>query len=237
MKQFAITFTLVVFLSLFFTGCKVNSPTVHSSVENSEHGHTHDADESLSHTHAVLSTNSACTCEADKLVNGWCEECNVGYVAGQRISSKILFETLDAHGHDVNIDGMTCDSCLTALPVSGYCDSHRIGFVENKAYFSMLTYSLAKGGKARDVSNITCTTCRNNSQDHGWCQECQVGMVGNVAFTDRNEYSNAVEQFSILITAIDKTNDCEMCACAMIFDSRCHTCKISYQDGQPISDP
>ncbi|MCH8824556.1 MAG: hypothetical protein IH984_13730 [Planctomycetes bacterium] len=225
MKQFATTFTLIVFVSLVLAGCKVSSPTVHS-VPNSQHDHTRDDADSILHTHETL-----------PVLSNWCDDCNFGYVAGQRISSKVLFETLDAHGHDVNIDAMTCASCLTALPVGGYCESHRIGFVDSKAYFSRLTYSLAKGGEARNVSSLTCTTCRANAQEHGWCAACQIGMVGNVAFKNRNEYTNAVEQFSILKSAIDKTGDCEMCASAMILDSRCPLCKISYQDGQPIANP
>lgn len=225
MKYVVTTFTLMVFVSIVLAGCKATSPTIHS-VQNSEHDHTHDDADSILHTHETL-----------PVLSTWCDDCNVGFVAGQRVSSKLLFETLDAHGHDVNINVMTCESCLAALPVSGYCESHRIGFVDNKAYFSRLTYSLAKGGEARDVSSLTCTICRTNAQEHGWCDSCQIGLVGNVAFTNRKEYANAVEQFSILKSAIDKTNDCEMCACAMIFNSRCPQCKISYQNGQPIADP
>ena len=41
-----------------------------------------------------------CTCVAAKLSNAWCESCKVGYLAGLRIPSERLFDTLDAHGHD-----------------------------------------------------------------------------------------------------------------------------------------
>ena len=55
-------------------------------------------------------TNTACTCALAKIDNGWCNKCEVGYVAGVTINSQMLFEALDAHGHEIGPDGIQCPS-------------------------------------------------------------------------------------------------------------------------------
>src|SRR5262245_42365985 len=73
---------------------------------------------------AVLAVLSSCnsnsspecpTCAQAKLKNQWCDHCGVGYVAGAPIRSKILFEALDAHGHDLVLAAIQCPECKAAI--------------------------------------------------------------------------------------------------------------------------
>ena len=180
--------------------------------------------------------NTACTCPLAKVNNGWCNECAVGYVAGVTIDSQMLFEALDAHGHDIGPGGIQCPSCLQEIEIDGYCDHHRIGWVNQQAYFSTLTYRLAKG-QAKDISNISCQICQANAQMQGWCDACQVGMVGNVAFGNKEDFQQASQPYAVLLAAVEVAGTCETCAGAMLFDSTCPVCKISYINGKRIPSP
>ncbi len=180
--------------------------------------------------------NTACTCPLAKVNNGWCNECEVGYVAGVTIDSQMLFEALDAHGHEIGPGGIQCSSCLQAIEIDGYCAHHRIGWVNQQAYFSTLTYRLAKG-QAKDISNISCPICQANAQTQGWCDSCQVGMVGNVAFGNKEDFQQASRRYEVLLAAVEAAGTCETCAGAMLFDSTCPICKISYINGKKIPSP
>ena len=238
-RGFAIRYTGSFILALIvasfgLTGCRQTWQGTHA---RGDHNHSEIAD----HRHAPVdaeqpTTASNCTCQLAQLHNGWCNECDVGYVAAQRISSKLLFDTLDAHGHDVNLDAITCSSCLTAIPNEDFCEQCRMGIVNGKAYFSRLTHVLAKG-EVHDASQLNCATCRANSEDLGWCDACRVGMIGNVALTNRHDFESAITPFRTLQSAIEKTASCEMCACAMVADSRCPYCKITYHNGEPVPVP
>ena len=58
-----------------------------------------------------------CRCAPAKLHNGWCRPCAVGYVAGVKIKSHLLFEDLDAHGHQFDPAMIECESCHQASTV------------------------------------------------------------------------------------------------------------------------
>jgi len=213
----------------------------HQTLEGTQALGDHDHSQTADHRHPPVdaqppTTTSNCTCQSAQLKNGWCDDCDVGYVAAQRISSKLLFDTLDAHGHDINLDAITCISCLTAIPNEDFCEQSRMGIVDGKAYFSRLTHVLAKG-EVHDASQLNCATCRGNSEDIGWCDACRVGMIGNVALTNRHDFESATTYFRVLQSAIEKAASCEMCACAMVVDSRCPYCKITYRNGEPVPVP
>ncbi len=173
----------------------------------------------------------ACTCAATKTSNGWCGGCDIGYVAGVQIKSRELFEAIDAHGHQVDPNSYRCESCREALATDGFCGACKTGFVRKEAYFSKLTYYLAKGS-ARDPSEIKCSACRENSAHQGWCDACGVGMVGRFAFTDRADFEAASKAQRVLIRAIELAAKCEICAIAMAVDRSCYRCNISYEDGE-----
>ena len=175
-----------------------------------------------------------CTCDAARLQNGWCESCKVGYVAGVKIPSPVLFEILDAHGHPVQFDNMKCQSCRVAYKSNGFCKRHRVGYVGQLAYFSRLTYYLAQG-KSQERTRNTCKACRENSKTHGWCKVCSIGRVGNVTFKDEKIQAKAAKQYQRLLASIAKLADCEMCAAALFSSSRCPLCKISYKRGSKAS--
>ncbi len=187
-------------------------------------------------------------CRGARLTHGWCGPCKVGFVASVEIRSPVLYEALDPHGHDLVPDAIECTSCKAGLAVDGYCEVHRYGFVGGHAYMTKLTYYLAKG-QALDVSRIDCRTCRMNAERHrhqpgktpletgGWCDTCQVGMVGNVALRDRKDFEAASREFSKLLEAVQTARRCELCAGAMLYDTHCPVCNISYKDGKPLKPP
>ena len=184
----------------------------------------------------TTTTNTACTNILAKVNNGWCNECELGYVAGVTINSQMLFEALDAHGHEIGPKGVQCRSCRQAIQIDGYCDRDQIGWVNQQAYFSTLTYRLAKG-QSKDISKISCPLCRANAQTQGWCDSCQVGMVGNVAFGNKEDFQQASQPYEVLLAAAEMAGTCEVCATAMLFDSTCPVCKISYRNGKKVPSP
>lgn len=178
----------------------------------------------------------ACTCEADKLKSGWCRKCEVGYVAAVKITSEMLFEALDAHGHHIEADSMKCESCRKALASDGFCERCNWGFIDKQLYFSKLTYSLAKG-KPKALSSIKCSTCQENVAKPGWCHSCKVGMVGNVALEDKKMFEQASREYRKLRAAVKMARRCEICAVALFTDAKCPTCKKTYKDGKEIATP
>jgi hypothetical protein len=182
----------------------------------------------------VKAPEAACTCEAARLDTGWCELHDVGYVASIPIRSRVLYETLDAHGHTLDLDAFRCESCKEAIRTDGFCERDRIGFIERQAYFSRLTYELARGEK-RPPETTACPVCRENAGSHGWCETHGVGMIGAVQAKDRQGYDKAAAALEILIAANEVSATCEGCAVAMITDSLCARHRISYRDGKPVA--
>ena len=179
---------------------------------------------------AAALEDKECRCVTAKLTNGWCSQCEVGYVASVKIPSYMLFEALDAHGHTVSPDRIKCESCQKVLQNDGFCERCKIGFVRKKAYFSRLTYCLARGD-VKDLSKITCSSCRQ-LKEPGWCDHCKMGLVGNVAFRDRESLAQAAKEYRLLLSAVETLKRCEMCAVARFTGSKCPKCQISYRDGK-----
>lgn len=195
--------------------------------------------------------DGSCTCPAARLANGWCHACEVGYVASLPIKSEILFEALDPHGHEVDPARMSCKECKAAFAADTQCKLHRIGFVGHKAYFSKLTYALAKG-QVKEVSTIKCKRCKANALRHtakpttkpdtktpvpnGWCDLCKIGMVGNVAFRKRKDFDLASAEFRKLIPAAKTAERCGQCAYAQLYDGTCRVCAISYRGGKRVRE-
>ncbi len=195
-------------------------------------------------------TDGGCTCPTAKLTNGWCHACRVGYVASLPIRSEIFFEALDPHGHKLDPALMPCSECKAALAAEALCKQHRIGFVDNQAYLSKLTYALAKG-RVRQVWTITCRRCKSNALSHtiikpakkpdaktpapdGWCDVCKIGMVGNVEFSKREDFDLASAEFRKLIPAAKTAERCGQCAYAQLYDGTCRVCGISYRGGKKL---
>lgn len=173
------------------------------------------------------------SCAHAKIHNHWCDECDVGYVAGIKITLRMLFEAVDAHGHDLVLASIKCPSCQAAIKMNGYCEECKIGWFNKQAYFSRLTYHLARG-EVRNVSTIECDTCRRNSEHYGWCDSCRLGMVGNVAIRDRKEFAITSREYDRLKNAVELAGRCEQCALALLTDTPCFKCKISYRNGREV---
>lgn len=192
---------------------------------------------------APIPIEDPCTCASAMKDNGWCDRCEIGYVASIEVRSSILFEALDAHGHDIDPESASLRSCLgceVALKNDGYCPQTRCGFVGRQAYFSRLTYLLARGEK-RDLSKVACTVCTTNASDRtlpvkgrGWCDQCAVGMIGDVAFRDPKMFKAAAKQYELLLKAIKTSERCGTCAAAQFYGRRCPICRISYKTGEPV---
>ncbi len=184
---------------------------------------------------AVPATRAVeCACEARTEIGAWCEEHNRGYVGSIVITSERLFEALDVHGHDLDHRKFLCPTCKVSIATNGFCEEHRVGFVSGQAYFSRLTHHLAKG-QPRSLSDLSCPVCQKNATSHGWCETCRVGMVGAIAIEDRQDYDELARSIAVLHAAVAAADRCEHCAVAIVTDTQCPICKISYEDGEPVS--
>ena len=170
-------------------------------------------------------------CEEAKRLNGWCEADKVGYVASIEIRSHQLYETLDAHGHDIEPSAVTCATCREAIGSNGFCAAHRMGYVGGKAFMSPLTYYLAKG-RVIDPASVACPVCRKHTRGIGWCEAHRVGIAGNRALDDRQDFEGLTKAYAILQAAIETSARCETCAAAMVADGYCAIHRIKYVDGR-----
>ena len=188
-------------------------------------------------SHVMLDLQSQpvnrCTCLEARLNHLWCEACKVGYVAGVRIPSHVLYEALDAHGHVIDIKTVTCPTCRRALETDGYCESCRAGFFHKQLYCTSITYRLAKG-RVTPPEVLSCPTCRMNAESQGWCEACGVGMIGLTAYHDREQFQATLAEYRLLLEAIDKLKSCDICATAMIFDSYCPIHDATYKNGKRV---
>ena len=182
---------------------------------------------------ATAPASPACVCDEARLINGWCERHAVGYVAALPIHSRLLFEQLDAHGHELDLTTFTCPACRKGIAESGYCDEHHLGFVGRLVYFSRLTFELARGER-RDPLLIECAACIKNASWQGWCEKDHVGMVGQVAIMDRAAWQRAAHAMEIVRAADETAKRCEQCAIAMVIDGECPLCRITYKDGAKV---
>lgn len=167
-------------------------------------------------------------CVEARIHNGWCDSCNQGFVAGVTIESKKLFEALDAHGHIVGPNGLTCDSCLQAMPRDGYCQLHGWGFVDDKMYVTKMTWLLARG-TIDEPDQLTCSQCRADCEHRGWCEACGVGHVGAVRFASREDFERAARQQDRLGLALVTLKRCEECSMRTFYGGICQSCGTDSQ--------
>jgi len=181
---------------------------------------------------AAATPAPGCTCAEARLTDGWCGAHLVGYVAMVRIPSRLVYDALDAHGHDLDLGTFTCPACRKAIEMDGYCDEHRTGFVRRQAYFSRLTYEMARGARV-DPARLDCAACRRYAASLGWCARDGRGMIGVVAIRDRAAYDRAAASVAVVRAAAGTVARCEGCAVAMVTDTECWRCRITYRDGVP----
>ena len=177
-----------------------------------------------------------CTCLAAQATNGWCDKHAVGYVASIPIRSRMLYDSLDAHGHQVDLTSFHCDVCQKAIRTDGVCEEHTVGFVNKQAYFTRIAYELARAVYL-EPSEIECPECRRNAASSGWCARHNVGMIGGFAMRDEAGWRVAARLAGVLRIAAKKVAECERCALAMAYDSDCPYHRIWYKDGKPIPPP
>jgi hypothetical protein len=160
--------------------------------------------------------------------------CDVAEIeGGVPIESALLFEVLDAHGHDIALEAVTCPTCRAAVESDGFCETCGIGWIGGRAYMSRLTYHIFKG-QTVPLGALACPTCRANAARSGWCERHGVGMIGNVAITDQADFRHAAKAFLRLLDAVQLARSCEMCAVALMSDGTCTRCKKTYRDGRVV---
>lgn len=131
----------------------------------------------------------ACTCELERARAGWCEACAVGHVGGREIRSRLLYDALDAHGHDVRIDALPCATCRRAAAEDGFCEGCGRGFVGGRAYLSPLAYRLARDEPERAAPELAvldlaldelarCELCASAMVIDGTCPKCLIAWSG-----------------------------------------------------------
>ena len=180
---------------------------------------------------------AACVCDAPFETNAWCEAHSVGQIGPLEIRSRVLFETLDAHGHVVDPSTFECSACQEAIRTSGFCETHRVGFSRGLAYFSRLTYELSRGTRL-DTTGIDCAVCLENvTALRGWCPTHRRGIAGNVVISDPAAYARVERALEVVEAASAVAERCEHCAAAMVTDSQCPLCRITYDGGRPIAKP
>ena len=180
---------------------------------------------------SAVAPDPGCKCASRKEIGVWCDACAVGHVAAVRIKSVALFQAIDAHGHHTNPESLRCEACRKLAKSGGYCDSCRTGFVSGKAYFSKLTYLLARG-TLTDSPSVKCKTCRGHTREPGWCDTCSVGMIGHIAFKNKEVFNQALKARDVLLRAVEQVDKCLSCAIAMAVDRECRRCRKSYKDGK-----
>jgi len=185
---------------------------------------------------AAPNADPPCRCAAARMMNGWCDRHDHGYVGNVEVRSRLLYEALDAHGHTVVLSTYQCPLCQDAIATEGYCEKHRVGFVRGQAYYSRLTYELAKAEIA-DTGKITCRTCRKNAETRGWCPKCRLGRAGPFVVRDESAYHRMEKAIEILMLANEAIARCENCSVAIITDGVCPVCRTRYKDGRPINKP
>ena len=178
-------------------------------------------------------TPGTCSCAHALEHDGWCDVHGIGYVGSVEVTSHLLFEALDAHGHDVDTSTFDCPSCRKAIETNGFCPEHRIGFRNELAYFSRLTYELARADRV-GVRDVACPVCRKHMESRGWCAACGVGMVGHARFRDRRTFDRVDHALDIVEAANRVAARCEHCAAAMVTDTMCPVCGIRYEDGKEV---
>lgn len=180
---------------------------------------------------AALPVLSAeCTCVVIMELDGWCEAHGIGYIAGLEIHTPLLFEALDAHGHQVNLASFKCPGCRRAIETQGFCEEHRIGFISGLLYYSRLTYLVARARSSGPAA--PCPQCRRVAAEGGWCAACGgAGFAGPVRFRDKRDYQEVVRALDLVRRADVVGERCEFCAVAMATDSVCPKCKLQYRGG------
>ncbi len=171
-----------------------------------------------------------CICAKAKVHDGWCDPCKIGYVAGLRVPSKLLFTTID-HGHVVEMDMLRCDSCKKMFQVDGFCEACQIGFYKRKVYFSPFTHFLALGIRV-NRDDLHCEICRRNMDEGGWCDSCNRGVFGNVSMIQRKHFNEAAAAFRRLKLGLQHLDKCELCGIAMYSNGMCPKHRLDYKDGK-----
>ena len=142
---------------------------------------------------AVVSA-AGCTCALERTRNGWCESCGVGWVDQTMVRSKLVYETLDLHGHDIDARSLPCERCREAVETDGFCEKCGRGFLGGRAYLSSLSYHLARGERAVVEDDLRLLALALETVER--CELCAAAMVidGNcpkcrVSYRDRNKVS------------------------------------------------
>ena len=172
---------------------------------------------------AAPSCISCVECDEARQVNGYCELCQHGHVAGWEIRSREFHEALDAHGHEIDPTQILCLECAEVIEQDQFCRRCRMGYVDGQLYFTELTWSLHRGETLR-FEEVECADCRLSHGGMGVCAECGTRWAGNVSFLDPDLHQTAILQLRRLHLALERGVDCETCSIAGFFGRPCPRC-------------
>lgn len=188
-----------------------------------------------------------CTCKTSAKKDGWCTDCKVGFVDGVKIKSRKLYDALQ--GELVSADKTSCSGCkaaaakaatskLTSAKLASDKGATCCGktFVGKKSYRSPVAAILASGHPVdmAKIADSKCEGCKAAAKNNGFCKDCGVGIVAGRLYKGKENFAKAQQAYATLVKASKAVDVCEGCAVAMVTDSKCESCKVSFKDGKMI---
>lgn len=186
-------------------------------------------------TAATLCAGEKRCCEKPKAEDGWCDVCNVGYFALIKLKNKKVYAKVT--GREVDKEGLDCEECETAAAKNGECKQCEVFYASYNKYESPFSHTIALGEKI-DLSSLTCEICKEKTtlRGRGWCSRCKRGFVASHSFDDLKKYRSAMKARTVINLADKKARKCQTCALAMVVNSTCASCEITYENGKPVKD-
>ena len=157
--------------------------------------------------------------------------------------SRVLAGPVGAHHHGTTSEICVCE---TARAQNGWCAKCEVGFVASvKISSESLFEMMDPRGHEVDLTQGTCSTCPAAMKSDGFCGRCKMGYVDGRAYLSPLAYLMAqgdtadpeklAAEYRRLRVAVDRLNECELCAVALFADGRCPRCNIFYRDLRRVS--
>jgi len=187
---------------------------------------------------SAMAGGACCKEMAEK--GGWCDHCKVGFVSTVQTQSKKLYDALQ--GVAVSSDkagGCGCAGCKAGMEKNGSCEKCNTHFANHAMYHSAVAARLAVG-KPVSESDPTCAKCKEyvakngvaaTNEMIGWCDECKAGIVKGRRFETKESFEAAKAAYELVARAAKAAEKCEDCAVAMVTDSKCEHCNVTFKDG------
>lgn len=196
------------------------------------------------------------TCATAKEKDGWCSDCKVGYIGGEKSKCRSCFDirTSGKSGwcEDCKVgyaQGLKtkCKSCLAAIGGDGWCEDCKVGYVAAQKTTCKSCFGLmkAKDGGWCDGCKVgyalgvktSCKSCLGAIRADGWCEDCKVGYVKAQKTKCRNCFGLMKAKDGGWCAdcdvghALGLKTKCRKCFEAIKTNGACADCKRSFKDG------